>query len=83
MDATVWMAESEVEVSYGNNSMDDRERGGSQLWKQQYGWQKESWKSVVETTVRMAEIEVEVSSGHNSTDDRERGGSQLWTQQYG
>ena len=83
MDTTVWMIDSEVEANYGNNSMDDRERGGSQLWIQRYGWQRVRWKSVVETIVRMAEIEVEISSGHNSTDDRERDGSQLWKQQYG
>ena len=72
-----------MEVSYGNNSTDGRERGGSQLWKQQYGWQRARWKSVMETTVRMTESEVEANYGNNSTDGSERGGSQLWTQQYG
>ena len=38
MDTAVRMAESEVETRYGHNSMDDRERGGNQLWTQQYGW---------------------------------------------
>ena len=28
---------SQVEANYGHNSMDDRQRGGSQLWTQQYG----------------------------------------------
>ena len=78
MDTTVWMIDSEVEANYGNNSMDDRERGGSQLWIQWYGWHRESWKSVMETTVWMTESEVEISYGNNSIDGRKRGGSQLW-----
>ena len=32
------MAESEVEASCGHNSTDGRERGGSQLWTQRFGW---------------------------------------------
>ena len=75
MDTTVRMAESEVEANCGHNSMDDRERGGTQLWTQQYRWQSARWKLIVDITVRMAKSEVEANCGHNSTDGRERGGS--------
>ena len=36
-----------MEVSYGHNSTDGRELGGSQLWAQQYGWQRARWKPVM------------------------------------
>ena len=49
------MAESEVETSYENNSMDDRERGGSQLLTQQYIWTRARWKPTMGKTVRLAE----------------------------
>ena len=61
MDTTVRMVESEVEANCGHNSMDYKERGGNQLWTQQYGWQRAMWKLIVDTSVRMAESEVEAN----------------------
>ena len=61
MDTTVHMAESEVEANYVHNSMDGRERSGSQLWTQQYRWQRARWKTIMDTALWMAESEVEAN----------------------
>ena len=72
-----------MEANYCHNTTDVRESGGSQLWAQQYGWQRAIEKPVLGTTIRMTESEVEANYCHNNTDGRESGGSKLWAQQYG